>query len=142
MSLSSLLSVTMLASPKRSRWEFFSNLAMSPLAKGADLCSRFQSSNVQILFSNPNGAGSAFHPLGQQAEFCVVYFRRFSYEPLRSSRLLIEDFPPHFPRALTFIPDSSLCLDCENRALGKRGSWRGDIFPLSPKSLNPREHKT
>lgn len=86
---------------------------------GVDLCSRHQRSNVQILFSNSMRAASAFHPLGQWTEVCVVYFRRFLYEPFRSSRQLIEDFLPQFPRALTFIPASLEHLVHKIRVLGK-----------------------
>ena len=88
-------------------------------AEGLDRCSRHQSSNMGILLSDPSMAVSAFHPLGQRTEFCVVYFGRFSYEPVRSSRLRIEDFLPHFPGALTFIPASLQHLVCKSRALGK-----------------------
>lgn len=107
-------------------------------AEGVDLCSRHRSSNVQICFSAPNRAVAAFHPVRQWTELCVVYFRRLSYEPLRSSEELIEAFPPHFPGALTFIPASLQQLVCKSRALGReRERWYFSSF----KSLNPRERK-
>lgn len=100
MPLSCLLSVAILGKQPNSSCSLEQSLFLEDQVRWEDPAAQRGSIDVvgieapmsRFSFQTPKGLFQSFYSLDQWAECCVVYFRKVSCEPLRNSRLLIEDF--------------------------------------------------